>query len=1059
MRRFPKTILLAIILTTLLVVSYTPEMDFKSCGYSNEGDLACYVRGGVGVTAEGVELPEEFVYSADMRLSVDKGKQRAGLLIHYLKEGNFYQVEVNADEDMVDLRIGPQGGWKQLGKKELPIELNTWYKLSVRKEGGIYTVYLDDTELFTVTDLEVSGGRFGIRAYADFADFRSIDLTLPDGTEPEVDTAATGASAAVPVKAGPISGPGNLAAERDHQQAIKEGRKPLDDFYYKYTNSFTDENTFVRGKYTGYTWLVKMPENLYKPKDYWLVEDEELVCSKESCMTWFEATPGRRGTLGLDFRVDGEAGAPGVFYLFLSSKVSIEFDIVNNKISMRDQRSLTTRMTKREFTMSAPLERGRWYSVGVASLDRGFFVYLDGEPIAHLPSMGPNDETAVGGFTLQFKGNGPCRVDNAWFTTDSRERFPDRFFDKEYDMPRKHTFHATVNRTLTFTDEIREWKNYLEDGDGIQWTYRARAIVPYDEIDRSGNDIVWASARIKKWDMGAFGIGQYHIIKIADHVLRVVWISEDGFDVVEFPAHLYDVGEVTYELSWKAPVEYYEEGDFYIYYGNRDDVSEHRSLPASPGFPDVRARTAGEENLLPDLIEYWMGILPLGVIGLLLVVSVLLLPRAILARIGIWPISDATAAAIAGIGGLIISVAGLLLFIANPYIYMIRLSDGKWWFYMIHEGKLLLDNLAAIDPRLWYVAHLMIPIFFIGMGMSAGGKALAENDDEDDEDEDDDDVEEEEEEEEEEEVDPLAGLALGMGLLGIPIAIFLLVLPISIVGAFLDFAGMVDFYWTLYTLAVLWSVILCVFFANIAEGQDTGKHARNSWLGYPFFIFFLLKLAYELAERYYMLNGGMDVHDVAIEAMAFIPPDIAELVLSPQFMMGVLALNLLMMFADNLEYLKRSFLLGIALLLALTILPMGFEKPSFEIVFSMTYLGSWLTGFGMLSVKKENDDLEKAEFVVAPDEEEEEEEEDGDDVHRCPACDSVLVGEGDKCPKCGASLEEEKGEDDSEEEEDLSDEDDDKVEEEEEEEEEDEDVSDDEKEEADDDEDSDKKKE
>ena len=117
MRRFPKTILLAIILTTLLVVSYTPEMDFKSCGYSNEGDLACYVRGGVGVTAEGVELPEEFVYSADMRLSVDKGKQRAGLLIHYLKEGNFYQVEVNADEDMVDLRIGPLGGWKQLGKK------------------------------------------------------------------------------------------------------------------------------------------------------------------------------------------------------------------------------------------------------------------------------------------------------------------------------------------------------------------------------------------------------------------------------------------------------------------------------------------------------------------------------------------------------------------------------------------------------------------------------------------------------------------------------------------------------------------------------------------------------------------------------------------------------------------------------------------------------------------------------------------------------------------------------------------------------------------------------
>ena len=1012
-------IILAIILTTLLIVAYTPDMKFKSCGYSNEGDLACYVRGGVGVTSEGKGLPEEFVYSGEVRLSVEKGEQRGSLLIHYQKEGDFYQVEVNADQDMVDLRTGPQGGWKQLGKKDLPIELNTWYKLSVRKEGGTYTVSLDGTELFTVTDLEAAGGRFGIRAWADFADFRNIDLTTPDGSEPEVDTAATGASAAVPVKAGPISGPGNLAAEREHLQAIKEGRKPLDDFYYKYTNSFTDENTFVRGKYTGYTWLVKMPENLYKPKDYWLVEDEELVCSKESCMTWFEATPGRRGTLGLDFRVDGEAGAPGVFYLFLSSKVSIEFDIVNKKISMHDQRSLTTRMTKREFTTSAPLERGRWYSVGVASLDRGFYVYLDGEPIAHLPSMGPNDETAVGGFTLQFKGNGPCRVDNAWFTTDSRERFPDRFFDKEYDMPRKHTFHATVNRTLTFTDEIRKWKNYLEDGDGVQWTYRARTIVPYDEIEGSGNDIVWASARIKKWDMGAFGIGQYHIIKIADHVLRVVWISEDGFDVVEFPAHLYDVGEVTYELTWKAPAEYYEEGDFYIYYGNRDDVPEHRSLPASPGFPDVRVQAAGEENLMPDLIEYWMGIIPLGIIGLLLVVSVLLLPRAILARIGIWPISQGTAAAIAGVGGLIISVAGMLLFIANPYIYMVRFSDGKWWFYMIHEGKLLLDNLAAIDPSLWYVAHLMIPIFFIGMGMSVGGKTLAKDDDDDDEGDD-----------EEEEVDPLAGLALGMGLLAIPIAIFLLVLPISIVGAFLNFGGMVDFYWTLYTLAVLWSVILCVFFANISEGQDTGRHARTSWLGYPFFLFFLVKLGYELAERYFMLNGGMDVHDAAIEAMAFLPPDIAELLLSPQFMMGVLALNLLMMFADNLEYLKRSFLLGIALLLALTILPMGFEKPSFEIVFSMAYLGSWFIGFGMVPKKggdedeDEKDDFEEAEFVAALDEDEDE----GDDVRRCPACDSVLVGEGDKCPKCGASLEEEK-EDENEEEDGSPDEEEEGVEE------------------------------
>ena len=127
----------------------------------------------------------DFMYEADVRILSSDGE--AGLVFRVTDADvgatafTGYYVHINAGADRVELgKMGPKG-WARIGIRNLPINMNVWYRLKVVAAGAHIQIYVNDNLLnsspypkFDAVDDAFASGSIGVRTWFSDAEFDNV---------------------------------------------------------------------------------------------------------------------------------------------------------------------------------------------------------------------------------------------------------------------------------------------------------------------------------------------------------------------------------------------------------------------------------------------------------------------------------------------------------------------------------------------------------------------------------------------------------------------------------------------------------------------------------------------------------------------------------------------------------------------------------------------------------------------------------------------------------------------------------------------------------------------
>lgn len=162
------------------------DFDFARTGEGREGQWALV---GDDTAAAGVALEQKSVDATDYRFPLaiylhataanvtvsvrfkpisGKIDKAGGIAVRLVDANNYYVVRANALENNVRFYRVVNGRRDQLASSDRRVKANEWHSLSVRAEGGRFTILYDGEELYRVSDATFGGpGRVALWTKAD----------------------------------------------------------------------------------------------------------------------------------------------------------------------------------------------------------------------------------------------------------------------------------------------------------------------------------------------------------------------------------------------------------------------------------------------------------------------------------------------------------------------------------------------------------------------------------------------------------------------------------------------------------------------------------------------------------------------------------------------------------------------------------------------------------------------------------------------------------------------------------------------------------------------------
>lgn len=143
---------------------------FKSTSTSSEGRA---IRGD--------KSWDNYVVEGELKLDNDNSSNKAYLCGRYMDTNNYYGVGISTKNGgSIELKKKLAGKSSVLKSKNVSINAGTYYKIKIEMQGSQIKVYLNNEQLFDVTDTSISNGAVGLVTSKITATYDNISVTASD---------------------------------------------------------------------------------------------------------------------------------------------------------------------------------------------------------------------------------------------------------------------------------------------------------------------------------------------------------------------------------------------------------------------------------------------------------------------------------------------------------------------------------------------------------------------------------------------------------------------------------------------------------------------------------------------------------------------------------------------------------------------------------------------------------------------------------------------------------------------------------------------------------------